>query len=183
MCSFENCSFKRARCAIAGWNLTHKKGLVLFHGKPRRITHVIPAVVSSYICTLSHETIVLGADAYDTLFSASSKPQDILKTFSKFKEDFVWSAESNMWHPFSSLPPFVKKAYSIRKPTKYPYRFLNYGGWIGKSKEACRILKLGASQLENCQLCRCRSSTDCKLPQQDQGAAHIVFRFKKGAQY
>lgn len=82
---------------IVGWNLTrHRKGLVLFHGKSKHIVQITPAVVSSYICTLPEETIVLGADAFDTLFSARSRPKDILKTFSNFKSDFVWSAENNM---------------------------------------------------------------------------------------
>ena len=56
---------------------------------------------------------------------------------------------------------------------------MNYGGWIGTAQTACRTLKLCAEQLKRCRLCSCDGSNDCKLPKQDQGAAHIVLASRK----
>ena len=141
---------------------------------------VTPAIVAAHVCSLCEETIVLGADAFDTLFSAYSKPADIALSFSKFKANFVWSAERHMWPKFSTLPPFVKKFYSNTEFRQSPYKYLNYGGWIGRAKDACVILRQCSRQLTRCNLCNCSNLKRCKTPQQDQGAAHVVFTAQKG---
>ena len=64
---------------ILGWDLERSKnGKVIFHGTFRDVVQVTPLVVSSYLCSLDKETVVLGADAYDTLFSSLSKQHSIL---------------------------------------------------------------------------------------------------------
>jgi len=165
---------------VVGWNLEHSgKGKVTYNGRSIDAVKVTPRVVSSYICTLEKNTILLGADAFDTLFSAHSKPRDLLDSFQTLQAKFIWSAESNMWPSFSSLPSSVEKFYRARKSRRHFYRFLNYGGWIGTAETACSTLKLSAEQLERCRLCHCNGSKDCKFPKQDQGAAHVVFAARK----
>jgi hypothetical protein len=166
---------------IVGWNLTHsRKGFVKFRGRERSIVQITPTVVATHVCTLCKEAFVLGADAFDTLFSAHSKPQNIVNSFSKFNSKFVWSAERYMWPKFTTLPPFVKKFYQKSKPNRSPYKYLNYGGWIGRAREACEILTLCSRQLARCTFCGCPNLKHCKKPQQDQGAAHVVFASRKG---
>jgi len=170
---------------IVGWNMEYySKGKVLYGGNSKEVVKLTPRIVSSYICTLDKNTVLLGADAFDTLFSSHSKPKDILNSFKKFQSDFIWSAESNMWPSFNTLPSSVAKFYRAenKKPLKHKYRFLNYGGWIGTAGAACRTLKLCAEQLERCSLCGCKGSKHCKLPKQDQGAAHIVFSAMRRSQ-
>lgn len=163
---------------IVGWNLRRTgKGKVLLHGNSRDVVQITPLIVSSYVCSLDKEMTVLGSDAYDTLFSSQSTPHNILNAFNTLESEFLWSAESNMWPSFSSLPSHVAKFYHLRKHAS-PYRFLNYGGWIGKAQTACEVLKLCARQLLNCSLCRCTRRRKCKSPNQDQGAAHIVYTSK-----
>lgn len=164
---------------IVGWNLKRSsKGKVLLHGISQDIVQVTPLIVSSYVCSLSEETIVLGSDAYDTLFSSQSTPRTILNTFKTFDSDFIWSAETHMWPSFSRLPSHVEKFYNRNKHTS-PYRFLNYGGWIGRAKTACKVLELCAKQLVKCTLCQCTRTSKCKSPKQDQGAAHVVYASKQ----
>lgn len=163
---------------ILGWNLKSSgERKVMVRGTSRDIVQVTPLLVSSYVCSLDEETIVFGSDAYDTLFSSQSSPQDLLDTFSMFESDFIWSAEANMWPKYSELPVIVKRFYDGRKHAD-PYRYLNYGGWIGTAKTACKVLELCARQLSKCTLCRCARRGGCKSPKQDQGAAHVVYASK-----
>lgn len=160
---------------ILGWNLrSNGERKVMIGRTSRDIVQVTPLLVSSYVCSLDKGTVVFGSDAYDTLFSSESSPQDLLDTFSTFDSDFVWSAEANMWPKYSELPDFVKRFYDDRKDTG-PFRYLNYGGWIGTAKTACKVLTLCARQLSKCTLCRCARRRNCKSPVQDQGAAHVVY--------
>jgi len=171
---------------VVGWNLNRsstKKNKVLIEGKSLGITQVTPLVVSSHVCSLERGTVVLGADAYDTLFSSQSTPTSILNTYNTFESDFVWSAENNMWPRKKNLPDRVRRHYdrNHRKRSQQSlYRYLNYGGWIGKVENACKILKLVAKQLVKCDLCQCTKSSRCKTPFQDQGAAHIVYASRFG---
>ena len=153
---------------VVGWNLTtSRKGYVKVEGQERSIVQITPTIVANYVCTLRKDSIVLGADAFDTLFSAYSKPSEILNSFSKLNSNFVWSAETNMWPKFSTLPNFVKKYYSDKRRAS-KYRYLNYGGWIGRVKEACEILSHCSRQLVKCELCGCSKFKRCKQPRQDQ---------------
>lgn len=164
---------------VVGWNLNRsRKGFVKVKGQERSIVQITPTVVASYVCTLPKDGAVLGADAFDTLFSAYSKPSDILNSFSKLNSNFVWSAERKMWPKFSTLPYFVKKHYSAQRLAS-GYRYLNYGGWIGRVKEACEILSRCSRQLVKCEICGCSKFKHCKHPRQDQGAAHIVHASSK----
>jgi len=165
---------------VVGWDLIHsRKGIVKFKGRERSIVQVTPAIVGAHVCSMCEKTIVLGADAFDTLFSAYSKPPDIVSSFSKFNSNFVWSAERHMWPKFNTLPPFVKSFYHKTEFGHLPYKYLNYGGWIGRAKEACEILGHCSRQLTRCNFCNCPSLKRCKTPQQDQGAAHVVFTAQK----
>lgn len=128
---------------------------------------------AEHLCSLNATDIVIGSDAFDALFTNSATPSLILEKFKKKQSDFIWSAESNMFPPFSELPTWVKVGYP-QFTGKYMY--LNFGAWIGRADAACHFFKRAANALDG-QPLLIRGTSDkvsCGNLPHDQAAAHCV---------
>lgn len=128
---------------------------------------------ADYVCPLDEDQIVLGADAFDTLFTPSASPSEILSKFTQLGNDFVWSAESNMFPPFDELPTWVKLGYPQFDGR---YAYLNFGAWIGRADAACHFFTMTANVLSGELLTSQENKTamDCDNPPHDQAAAQCV---------
>lgn len=151
---------------VIGWN-AHKHNVV--------INNVISRESARHVCSLFKSgDVVLGSDAYDAFFLKGASPGAILRAFHRTNESFLWSAEVNLFPDFKVLPSWAKRAYpNISNAT--PYKFLNYGGWIGDASAVCDVLTAVSSVMKKCGK-YCEGATDNGLrSHHDQHAAQLVY--------
>ena len=130
---------------IIGWNLRPAAG--------QAINQVISEMNARWACAEPRQSIVMGLDAFDTMFTPKPVSARSLRDhLAERGADFVWSAESNMFPAFSEFAPGFEESYPAGSPTRYKY--LNYGGWVGTAAAACRVMQTCSQQMKNCTHCR-----------------------------
>lgn len=175
-------------CALLKTSLLLKQEVHIVGWGPRAL---IPTVFADFARSLPPETLVIGADAFDTLWTSSATPERIVKEYTeRWGRKFVWSAEPNMFPPFSEMAPWLMREYARlgQQDRETRYKYQNYGGWMGTAEDVEVVHRRVADQFINCTMCKCDATGEerhpfadsdepgkqCLAPH-DQGAAHYVY--------
>jgi hypothetical protein len=118
----------------------------------------------------------MGADSYDAYFAKDASSEALIAEFQKINAPFVWQAESNLFPDFDTLPPWTKKHYPYPNDNgKSPYKFLNFGGWVGNASSAFKIFDEIQSIMRNCSIYCEAASGIGRWAHHDQHAAQLLF--------
>ena len=118
--------------------------------------------------------IVRGSDAYDAYFLKGATPSAILRAFARKNATFLWSAEVNLFPSFEVLAPWAKSAYP-NSTSSSPYKYLNYGGWVGDAPAVCEVLTRVGNVMKKCgQYCE-GALGNGQRSHHDQHAAQLVY--------
>jgi len=102
-------------------------------------------ILLQYLEDLDENEIVLYTDGYDSVFLSGLEYME--KEYIKMNHPFVMGSEQNF---NCDAPALAKLRFYLNYPKgKKPYRFLNAGGWIGRSGYVKKMLKLVQKEGEN----------------------------------
>ena len=130
--------------------------------------------LSKYICDFfPNDHIILGADVSNVpLFTSGSNESYIINRFLSFDSDFVWSAKSSLPRSVKYFLGLAKNMKRKRLTSVFANKLIEFGGWIGRQRPACRILTTIGENMRSCQLCkRFRNDMDVSA----EYLAHLLF--------
>lgn len=155
---------------VIGWNCSYA---------PENVVRHISSEYARYLCSnhidMKLQSLILGADGYDTIFLPLASNQEIIRKFSRTGADFVWSAERNLFPDYTVLPSWLKDKYP--NITNSPFKYLNFGGWVGTLEACCATLSDVAAIIDDCGPFCAHSGSS--FARHDQHAAHIALGGKQ----
>ena len=109
--------------------------LVVLYANKYTNHRVKDSLLMNYLFSQHADEIIMFVDGYDTMFLASES--EIIDKYLRFNAPIVFSAEINCW-------PYQELSFLYPKTNTY-FKFLNSGGFIGRSGIIRDILALNPS--------------------------------------